>query len=284
MYLNQYKIQGTINKDQNPCFGYPETYPNFQEDLEKFKVDIKKMVDGGQSKTFYKFGDGDYFFLKKESVGSASVGKRAISKQYSDIKHDDFISGARLNDYYTCEIYPENIAMFKEVLPNKIDYPAEFGYGLVANRWFFKNFKGKIGLIGADKKIEIIQELMNYQEYNEYLGLDSFNDYIKIPQKFACDDIDLTEKIIGDQLKKSSSSIFLLGIGHVKSALTHRLKKYKKAVFFDVGSGIDAIAGIIDTDRPFFGDWTNYKIENSPLYKNIDYLAYQGKGKHIILK
>jgi hypothetical protein len=283
MYLDQYKIQGTINKDQNPCFGYAETYPNFKEDLEKFKIDIKKMVDGNQSKTFYKFGDGDYFFLKKESIGSASVGKRAISKQYSDIKHDDFISGARLNDYYTCEIYPENIAMFKEVLPNKIDYPAEFGYGLVANKWFFKNFKGKIGLIGADKKIEIIQELMNYQEYNEYLGLDSFNDYIKIPQKFACDDIDLTEKIIGDQLKKSSSSIFLLGIGHVKSALTHRLKKYKNAVFFDVGSGIDAIAGIIDTDRPFFGDWTNYQMKNSEIYENIDYLAYQGKGKHIYL-
>jgi hypothetical protein len=283
MYLDKYKIEGSINHDQHSCFHSDLTYPNFQEDLEIFKTEIKKMVDEKQSKTFYKFGDGDYFFLKKESIGSASVGKRAISKQYSDIKHDDFISGARLNDYYTCEIYPENIAMFKEVLPNKIDYPAEFGYGLVANKWFFKNFKGKIGLIGADKKIEIIQELMNYQEYNEYLGLDSFNDYIKIPQKFACDDIDFTEKIIGDQLKKSSSSIFLLGIGHVKSALTHRLKKYKNAVFFDVGSGIDAIAGIIDTDRPFFGDWTNYQMKNSEIYENIDYLAYQGKGKHIYL-
>jgi hypothetical protein len=283
MYLDQYKIPGSINNDQNPCFGNPETYPNFQEDLEKFKKDITRMVDENQSKTFYKFGDGDYFFLRKESIGSASVGRRAISKQYSDISHEDFITGSRMNDYYTCEIYPENISMFKQVLPNKIDYPAEFGYGLVANKWFFKNFGGKIGLIGADKKIEIIEELMKYKEYREYLGLDGFNDYIKIPQKFACDNIEITEKIVGDQLEGSSSTIFLMGIGHVKSALTHRLKKYRNAVFFDVGSGIDAIAGIIDVDRPYFGDWTNYQIEGLPSYDEIDYLAYQGKGKHVYL-
>jgi len=284
MYLDQYKILGSLNNDQNSCFHSSETYPNFQEELEKFKVDIKKMVDEKQSKAFYKFGDGDYFFLKAESVGSAGVGKRAISKNYSEINHQEFVEGSKLNDYYTCEIYPENRAMFNQVIPKKIDYPAEFGYGLVANKWFFKEFKGRIGIIGADKKIEIIKELMKYSEYQEYLGLEYFNDYITIPQKFACDNIDFTEKTISDQLASSTSDIFLFGIGHVKSALTYRFKKYKNAVFFDVGSGIDALAGIIDVDRPFFGDWTNYKIENSPLYNNIDYLAYQGKGKHINLK
>jgi hypothetical protein len=283
MYLEQYKIENTINNDQNPCFSDPKTYPNFQIELEKFKRDIKKMVENKESKTFYKFGDGDYFFLKSESVGSAGIGKRAISKNYSEIDHFSFIEGSKLNDYYTCEIYPENRRMFKEVIPKEIDYPAEFGYALVANKWFFDQFKGKIGLIGADKKIEIIQELMDYTEYQDYLGLSRFNDYIKIPQKFACDDIELTEKIISDQLKNSSSDIFLIGIGHVKSALTHRLKKYKDSVFYDIGSGIDAIAGIIDVDRPFFGDWTNYQIENSEIYKNIDYLAYNGKGKHFYL-
>lgn len=284
MYLDQYKIEETINNDQNTCFHSSDTYPNFQIELAKFKVDIKKMVDRKENKTFYKFGDGDYFFLKAESVGSAGVGKRAISRNYSEINHAEFVEGSQMNDYYTCEIYPENRAMFNQVIPKKIDYPAEFGYGLVANRWFFREFKGKIGIIGADKKVDIIKELMRYPEYQEYLGLEYFNDYIKIPQKFACDNIDFTEKIVSDQLKNSTSDIFLMGIGHVKSALTHRLKKYKNAVFLDVGSGIDAIAGIIDTDRPFFGDWTNYQIQDSGLYNNIDYLAYQGKGKHIYLK
>jgi hypothetical protein len=272
-----------VNNDQHSCFRSSETYSNFQPELEKFKSDITKMVCEKQSKTFYKFGDGDYFFLRGESVGSAGIGKRAISKNYSEINHQEFVEGSKLNDYYTCEVYPENRAMFNQVIPNKIDYLAEFGYGLVANKWFFKEFKGRIGIIGADKKVEIIKELMKYSEYQEYLGIESFSDYISIPQKFACDNIDFTEKMVADQLANSKSDIFLVGIGHVKSALTHRLKKYKNAVFYDVGSGIDAIAGIIDTDRPFFGDWTNFQIKDSSLYENIDYLAYQGKGKHIYL-
>jgi len=284
MYLDKYKIAGTINNDQNPCFHSELTHPNFQEELEMFKLNIKTMVDEKESKTFYKFGDGDYFFLKGQSVGSAGVGKRAISKNYSEINHAEFVEGSKLNDYYTCEIYPENRRMFSEVLPGiKINYPAEFGYGLVANKWFFEAFKGRIGLIGADKKIDIVKELMNHKEYQDYIGLDSFNDYIKIPQKFACDNIDFTEKMVADQLINSTSDIFLVGIGHVKSALAHRLKKHKNAIYFDVGSGIDAIAGIIDTDRPYFGDWTNYQIKNSEIYNGIDYLAYHGKGKHVYL-
>ena len=63
MYLEQYKIQGTINHDQNPCFNNPNTFPNFQEKLEEFKSLLKVLVAAGESKTFYKFGDGDYFFL-----------------------------------------------------------------------------------------------------------------------------------------------------------------------------------------------------------------------------
>lgn len=284
MFISCYEIEGTKNNDKNPCFSNPDTDPNFQSNLVKFKSKIIDLVEKKESKTFFKFGDGDYFFLKAESVGSAGIGKRAISLNYNQINHQEFVQGSRMNDYYTCEIYPENRRMFSEVLPEiDIEYPAEYGYGLISNKWFFQNFKGKIGLIGADKKIDLIQKLMEYPEYQEYLGIDQFNDYIKIPQKFACDDINSTEKIVGDQLRKSTSDIFLFGIGHVKSALSHRLKKYKDAVFYDVGSGIDAIAGVIDVDRPYFGNWTNYQIKDCTLYNEIDYLAYQGKGKHILL-
>ena len=283
MYLDKYKIEGTVNNDKNPCFTNEDTYLNFQEELKIFKEKLVKMVENNESKTFYKFGDGDYYFLKGESVGSAGVGKRALGKPYSQINHKDFVDGAKLNDLYTCEIYPENRKLFNNVLPGiKIDYPAEYGYGLVANKWFFKTFKGKIGLIGADAKIEIIKNLMNHKEYQDYLGLELFNDYVKIPQKFACDDIDNTEKIVEEQLVNSTSDIFLVGIGHVKSGLMHRLKKYKNAVFLDIGSGIDAMAGIIDIDRPYFEDWTNYKLKDFN-YNNIDFLNYEGKGKTIIL-
>ena len=282
MYLDKYKIEGTTNLDSHGCFHSEDTYPNFQKGLDKFKNHLIDLVDNKESKTFYKFGDGDYYFLRGESVGSASPGKRALSVSYDKINHQAFVDGAQLNDYYTCEIYPENRGRFKEVINKEIDYPAEYGYGLVANKWFFKQFNGRIGLLGASEKLNVVEELMKHDEYKEYLGLDGFNDYIHFPQKYACDDIDVVEEFVGNQLKESNSNIFLLGIGHSKSAILHRFKKYTNAIFMDVGAGIDNIAGCINITRPYAGDWINYRIKDYD-YSNIDYLRYQGKGEHIIL-
>ena len=284
MYLDEYKIEGTVNNDQNPCFHNPDTYPEFQKKLEEFKKLLVELVDNNESKTFYKFGDGDYYFLQKMPVGSATPGRRALSKSYESIGHERFVEGAQLCDYYTCEIYPENIAHYKEVIQRDIDFPAEYGYGLVTNKWLLQTFAGKIGLIGANTKMNIIQNVIEAPQYQEYLGLEKFEDYISLPQKFACDDLDATEKMVGEQLEKSTSKIFLMGMGHVKSGLIHRLKKYTDAVFFDVGASIDAIAGVIDTDRPYAGDWTNYQIDEPSLYEGVDLLAYEGKGKHITLE
>ena len=284
MYLDIYKIDGTVNNDTDSSFENKDTYPNFQEQLLEFKELLVNLVDTNESKTFYKFGDGDYFFLKKQSVGSAAPGRRALSKSYLDIDHQQFIEGSKLCDYYTCEIYPLNRQRFSEVIDRKIDFPAEYGYGLVANKWLLQTFAGKIGLIGANTKMNIIQNLMEAPQYQEYLGITKFEDYISLPQRFACDDLDATEKMVGDQLKNSTSKIFLMGMGHVKSGLIHRLKKYTDAVFLDVGASIDAIAGIIDVDRPFVADWVNYQIDEREMYEDVDLLAYQGKGKHITLE
>ncbi len=284
MYLDMYKIDGTVNNDTDSSFENKDTYPNFQDQLIEFKELLINLVDSNQSKTFYKFGDGDYFFLKKQSVGSAAPGRRALSKSYLDIDHQQFVEGSKLCDYYTCEIYPLNRQIFSEVIDRKIDFPAEYGYGLVANKWLLQTFAGKIGLIGANTKMNIIQNLMEAPQYQEYLGITKFEDYISLPQRFACDDLDATEKMVGDQLKNSTSKIFLMGMGHVKSGLIHRLKKYTDAVFLDVGASIDAIAGIIDVDRPFVADWVNYQIDEREMYEDVDLLAYQGKGRHITLE
>ena len=285
MYLDLYKIDGSINNDQNPCFSDKDTCPEFQEKLDFFKKLLIQQVKNNKSATYYKYGDGDYYFLKKQGVGSATPGKRALSKSYDSIDHDKFVEGAQLCDYYTCEIYPENRQRFSEVIEKEIDFPAEFGYGLVANKWLFKTFAGKIGLIGADRKIDIIENIMEAPQYQEYLGLEKFEDYIRIPQQFACDDLEATERMVGEQLEKSTSKIFLVGIGHVKSGLLHRLKKYTDAVFLDVGSSLDAISGIVDVDRPYFGDWTNYQIDGTDLYSGVDFLQYDSsKGKHITLE
>ena len=282
--IDIYKIDGAINNDPHKCFESEDTYPEFQIKLDDFKKLLVQLVDNNESRTFYKYGDGDYYFLKKMPVGSATPGRRALSKSYESIGHEKFVEGAQLCDYYTCEIYPENISHYKEVIQREIDFPAEFGYGLVSNKWFFKTFAGEIGLIGANTKMNIIKNLMEAPQYQEYLGLEKFEDYISLPQRFACDDIDATEKMVGEQLKKSTSKIFLMGMGHVKSGLIHRLKKYTDAVFLDVGTSIDAIAGVIDIDRPYASDWTNYQIDEPELYDGVDLLAYEGKGKHILLE
>ena len=77
--IDQYKIEGTINTDQNPCFHDETTYPKFQEELEEFKHLLIELVYLKEPKTFYKFGDGDYYFLNKIPTGSATPGRRAVS-------------------------------------------------------------------------------------------------------------------------------------------------------------------------------------------------------------
>ena len=282
--IDMYEIEGSVNLDTHACFDNPKTYPKFQEKLQEFKDLLIELVYLNESKTFYKFGDGDYYFLRKEPVGSATPGRRALSKGYNQINHEAFVTGAELCDYYTCEIYPENRVRFADVINRKVDYPAEFGYGLVTNKWLLQTFSGTIGLIGANTKMNIIQNLMEAPQYQDYLGLEKFEDYISLPQKFACDDIDATEQMVAEQLKNSTSKIFLMGMGHVKSGLIHRLKKHTNAIFLDVGASIDALAGIIDVNRPFAGDWTNYQIDEPELYEDVDFLAYDGQGKHIFLE
>lgn len=284
LYLDLYKIPGTVNLDRNVCFSKTNTFPNFQGELENYKLFLKKLFNDNKPYTFFKFGDGDYYFLKKKPNGSAEPGKRALSLKYSDINHNLFLHGSKKCDFYTCEIYPENRKMFSKIFNNKkIDFPAEFNYGLIANKWLLKEFKSSIGLIGAGPKIDIIKKLMLKDEYKDYLGLENFQDYISIPQKFACDNIDTTEKIISKQLLKSRSRIFLVGIGHVKSAITYLLPNYKNAIFLDIGSGIDALAGMIDIKRPFFGGWINFRFKNEILYNDIDYLGYSKQGQHYYL-
>ena len=169
--IDMYEIEGSVNLDTHSCFDNPKTYPKFQEKLQEFKDLLIELVYLNESKTFYKFGDGDYYFLRKESVGSATPGRRALSKGYNQINHEAFVTGAELCDYYTCEIYPENRVRFADVINRKVDYPAEFGYGLVTNKWLLETFSGRIGLIGANTKMNIIQNLMEAPQYQDYLGL-----------------------------------------------------------------------------------------------------------------
>jgi hypothetical protein len=236
---------------------------------------VTQWVAEGRSRTGYKFGAGGHLFLSRRSEGSAEVGFRALSKPYDQIGHERFVAGAGACDLYACELHPEHRACFAEVLPRQaIDLPAEFLYAAVASRWVFRHFAGSIGLIGADRKLALIQQLLHRPDYRRYLGVDRFEDYITVPQRIACDDLDAVERSVARQLEHSTSKLFLVGVGHNKSGLLHHLPSYTQAVFLDAGQGIDTIAGLIDTEKPYFGNWTNHTIDEPSLYADLDVLSY----------
>lgn len=145
--------------------------------------------------------------------------------------------------------------------------PFEGIYALVATRWLFKNYKKNIAVVGNIEKINLIKSLSKNKSYLDYLGIDKFADFIEIPQKGAASDLNLSE-IIKKKIEESDADIFLFGIGSMKMHLFPLLKDINK-IFIDVGCGIDALAGVVSQDRPYFSRWINYQFENFSL-ENID--------------
>ena len=275
MYNNRYDIEGCKNTDQNANKLY---CPDFHEGYERFKEILKQHVNNGEACTFYKFSDGESFFMQGISAGSTSAGKRDTDIGADKINRTSFIEGVAKNDYYMVESYETAHSEWNKVFPQKpYDAVAEWVYGLVANRWLFKTFKGQIGLVGAREKLELIQELLEHKEYRDYLGINKFEDYICIPQRYACDNIEAVDASVKEQLKNAKSKIFLEGIGHAKQALLHRMKEHHPAVYVSVGSGICALAGVQDTiGRPYFADWKNYRI------KGYDYGKIDVWKRHLV--
>lgn len=278
-----YEIEGCINRSGDPQYRGGYINNHFYEELENFKIQLKNQVNNKECKTYCKMGDGDYFFLRCIPNGSARPGKRALSKNYNEIDMRPFREGFIKNDYIICEMIPDLRRKWEELYPNRhIDVNGEFCYALVHNKWFFKEFKGKIGLIGAKEKLDIIKNLMQHKEYQEYLGLEKFNDYISIPMRFSCDNLGCVKKMVKEQLEHSTSDIFLFGVGHIKAGLIHELRNYKKAVYCDCGGALDGIAGIIDKSRPYAAGWCNYRLKNYS-YDGIDFMCFTPSSDDIWL-
>jgi hypothetical protein len=282
--LNEFTIPGALNIHDSPDYRNISKTSRFSPSYNDFQDFLINAVEYKKDLTFYKYGDGDYYFLKGEENGSAAPGKRALSKQYSEIDLPRFQSGSKLSDFYMCEIPDIDRERFQLTFPGvEIDFPAEYVYGAVSSRWVTREFDGKIGIIGGSEKIDLIDSLLNYSEYMNYLGLSTRPELIRIPQKFACDDLDRTINQIKVQLTNSKCDIFVFGVGHVKSGIIGELKKIHPAVYLDIGSGVDALAGVIDIRRPYFGSWTNFQLPSIEAYKDIDYLQVSQKGQQFFL-
>lgn len=275
-----YKINDTVYLDPENEYSNSGIYPLFQENYIEFKKIITSESKSKINNTYYKFGDGDYLLFKDQKHGSTKPGVRDIKRSIKPLDIDKIKISALQHDKYFCEII--NFHMMDEVLKKPLDFPAEYLYASVANKWFFNNFN-KISIIGSEVKLELINELMNHAEYKNYLGIEEFHDLIPIPQTGALSNSEKIFNSIKHKIKSSNPDIFLAGIGLAQNTLLRQLKEVSNVPIISIGSGVDAIAGVIDIYRPYYGGWTNYRIKNSKLYKKIkDPVLYTtSSGKNV---
>ena len=270
--LKLYDLEGTKdinNNRKDKSYQNPKTWSTYQEDFKIFKNDL---INNDKSRVLLRVYDGEFWFLLKRKVGN--IGKRHVKKELTDefikpfyensLKCDKFVS------HLTVMQGGSMYKLYKDVYKDKkIDYPMEFHYAIVLNKWIFKNFKNQIGLIGGCEKIKVIKELMKYKEYKNYLGIDYFTDYVQVPERFSCDNPINLENSIKEQLTNSKAKIFLFGMGISKMAVAYKFKDFYPAIYIDIGGSFSALSGFITKNRPYAANWTNYRIKNYD-YSKID--------------
>ena len=261
------KLPGTINNNPQSQRDGVSDHDTFLSRYHEYKDLIKEFVKNKESKSFYKFSDGEYYWINNNQIGSVSPGTRDSNITERDLT--PFREGVVKNDYLMCQALNEHINFYKNTFQIDPHYYVDYVYALCANKWFTNTFNGKIGLIGAAPKMDLIKNLCKKQEYLDYLEFDGFSDYISMPQRYLCDNLEEGEQILANELPNSNCDIFLVGIGHAQQALLHRMKKYNDAVYIVVGSMICAYAGVQDNTRPYCGDWMNFKLKDYD-YSNID--------------
>lgn len=268
-----YKIENTSNKDKEQLNGIeyndPTLYPNFQIDMIQLKNCLIAKNKNNEGFVIMRVYDGEFYFLNRRVVGNGP--KRHYSKQLTDDFILPFKEGCYKVDILCCQLNIKKLAEFHNVIPNPKPkfIPMDIIYGLFANKWILSTFKNKIALIGGNEKLKVIKTLMNYTEYQKYIHNDYFLDYISVPERFACDETDSLIEHIGKQIINSKAEVFLFGIGIAKMAIAYKFKKYKNAIFIDIGCGMSGLAGTVETHRPYFGSWVNYRIKNYD-YSRVD--------------
>jgi|TARA_B110000093_G_scaffold177889_1_gene215582 hypothetical protein len=268
-----YLIENTSNKEpeqlDGPEYNNPDFYPNFQHDIIELKNNLIELNKNKKPYVVMRVYDGEFHFLNKRVVGNGP--KRHYSKPLTDDFIKPFQDGCYKVDILSCQLNINMLNQFNSIIPNPKPkfIPMDIIYGLFANKWILSNFKNKIALIGGNEKMNVIQELMKHKEYQDYVCNDYFIDYISVPERFSCDNTDSIAEQIGTKIKNSNAEVFLFGIGISKMAIAHKFKNYKDAIFIDIGCGMSGLAGSVETDRPYFGSWNNYRIKTFD-YSKID--------------
>jgi hypothetical protein len=276
MMIDLYRIEDTECLHERELAGEeycdPSYWPTFQEDYQRLQVLLQAHVELGMPAVILRIFDGEFLFLDGRSAGN--IPRRHLSRPIDRVDRGRFREGFLKADFVATQLYRHEMSRYQRLFPERpVDFPMELIYGLVANRWILRRFRNRIGLIGGRGKIALIRELMSHREYRDYLGIDRFTDYVEVPERFCCDDVEGLEDLIGKQLERATGSLFLFGIGISKLAVAHTFKHYRPAVYLDIGCGMSALAGTVGIDRPYFGLWTNFRIWGYD-YEKIDPTDY----------
>jgi len=313
--MSKYLIDGTTNmdKEQNSGPYLDENFwPNWDRDLKNFKDTLIKHSSEGTPLSVLRVSHSEFIALEagtsQRPQGGNFQGRHSKSNTLSHELLLKFLKSIDSSDQISTQIgwdflrWAGRVANILDTYranphatewPNRttytsldmiVDLPMDIIYGLCANRWLFRTFKNKIGLMGAGPKIEAIKELMKHKEYQEYLGCDLFTDYVSLPQRQALDDPNL-EEMVREGVSKSTCDVFLIGCGVSKLKFWHLLKDTRNCIFLDVGHGIDLIAGHGDQRRPYCGSWINYKIGTTETFGQVDEMGGTGsRGEYRVIK
>jgi hypothetical protein len=283
--LPQYKIRGARTyyhhhlielKFPNKIKGKLDIY------YKKLLAILKTKLDKKQSFSIIRVCDGEAYFLQGRDIGNIKK-RHLLNMNIEAIDLNEWVIKLKANDLITFDISYKlrklTLRLFPENIKSDRYFPFDVIYAAVATRELFTIIKNyKVGIIGAETKLSVIKKLIKFPEYQQYLGISQFHHYLGIPEKGSCDNVDDIHNTIADQIKRHNPKcdIYLIGMGISKLYIQSELAKSFKKVFLDIGCGIDAIAGIIPNDRPFFGNWINYRIW-SYNYTNIDLLTKKNK-------
>ncbi len=279
----KYKIKNCLTLERRALIEYKNPFlisgklQNYHDDFLK---KMKNEINNNAGFSTVRVGDGEALFLLGKKVGNIS--KRHLTKKTS-INLKNWILELKKNDQIRFSITWSLRKLWKPIFPEirKKFIPLEVIYASIANKELLKICNNyKVGIIGPKSKLIIIKKLLAHKEYKNYLHFNKFEQYIYIPEKGACNDTDYLKKNILKQIGNNKCDIYLYGIGIAKIKIINSIKESTNVLFIDIGSALDALAGIIPKDRPFFGNWTNYKIKDYD-YEGIDQLSQHISEGHM---
>jgi hypothetical protein len=274
--LPGYRISGCITYNHGDLVAMKLNYiPNnmFQNKFNELLNLIEDKLNTKSPFSVIRAGDGEAYFLRGKYIGNVS--RRHLTKSTSKINSKLWKERYLKNDLLCYDANRDLRLLWIPIVGSDIKknyFPLHAVYALIATKKLFPIIQNrKVGLVGGQNKLKLIQNLFNFSEYRDYLNLSHVNSYIPVPEMGACNDPDRLLSDIISAAKANPCDIYLVATGIFKIYMMSVLRDELNCVVIDIGSGMDALAGVIPKDRQCFGSWINFK--DSTFKINCDLLS-----------